>query len=321
MSFYEGMRVAVIGGAGMIGSHLVELLVEAGADVLVMDNLSRGRMSNLEGVLCEFRHTNAVQSHDLYDLVDRDAVFNLAARVTGMHYNRKHHAEMFYQNLLLQTVPLSLCAEAGVPLYAQVSTVCVYPHNVRFPALESEGHRGDPESTNAGYGWAKRMGERYAQWVAAERSIKIAITRFSNCFGPRDYFDEETSHVIPALIKRTLEDEVVKVYGTGEPIREFLLAKDAATGLMKVLQHYPEADPVNIGNPHNRVSIKELALLIQDVIGVKKLLTFDTSLPDGYPRRGSNIDKLVEKTGWLPEPNLMAGLKATVEWYLKHTEA
>lgn len=316
MGFYAGMKVAVIGGAGMIGSHLVELLEGEGADVTVLDNLSRGRKQNLSETRCQFIYTDASVLTNLNALKGMNAVFNLAAKVTGMHYNRKHHAEMFYENIMLQTVPLRACIMWEVPLYLQSSTVCVYPHDMAYPVYEEEGHRGEPEPTNAGYGWAKRMGERYAQWVAQEYDIKIGITRLSNAFGPRDYFDEETSHVIPALIRRTIEDDYVMVYGTGLQSREFLYAKDAAMGMMKVLEHYPRGYPVNIGSPANRITIEDLADLIQEIVGVKKPLYFDASIPDGYPRRGSRIDKLVAKAGWQPQTTLREGLRATVAWYL-----
>jgi nucleoside-diphosphate-sugar epimerase len=321
--FWHGKRVAVLGGAGMIGSQLVALLVEAGAEVAVADDLSRGRMSNLNSIDCEFDYADLTDMHNLRSIRAKDAVFNLAARVTGMHYNRLHHGEMFYENMLLQTVPLKACIMWNVPLYLQCSTVCVYPRDMGFPVTEEEGHRGEPEPTNLGYGLAKRLGERYAQWVHQETGMGIGITRFSNCFGPRDYFDPKTSHVIPALIKRTFEDDVVKVYGTGNQLREFLYAEDAAIGAMKVLEHYAVADPVNIGNPNNRITIRGLANLIQDLVfgpGIYKPLYFDTSIEDGYPRRGSAIEKLIKVTGWQPQTSLFDGLRETISWYQKNKD-
>lgn len=322
--FWNGKRVAVLGGAGMVGSQLVALLAEAGADVTVADNLSRGRMSNLNGLDCRFGYADLTNVHGCRAVKNQDAVFNLAARVAGMHYNRLHHSKMLRENLLLQLVPLDACIMWKVPLYLQCSTVCVYPRDMSFPVKEKEGHRGEPERTNAGYGWAKRIGERYAQWVHLETGMGIGITRFSNCFGPRDYFDPETSHVIPALIRRTIEDDVVKVYGTGNQIREFLYSGDAAIGAMKVLEHHAVGDPVNIGNPKNRITIRKLARLIQDVLWPdftpRKPLHFDASIEDGYPIRGSDITKLIEVTGWQPGTDLDDGLVATIDWYQKNKE-
>jgi nucleoside-diphosphate-sugar epimerase len=185
----------------MIGHQLVKLLCEEDAQVTVLDDFSRGRRENLEGLPCGVVDQDACKTP--FDYAGKDAVFNMAAKVTGMHFNRHNHDEMFRHNMLLQTTPLHYAAMAGVPLFLQASTVCVYPHDMQYPVPEEEGHRGDPEPTNAGYGWAKRMGERYAQWMAEKHPIKVGITRFANCYGPSDYFDHETSHVIPALIRKT----------------------------------------------------------------------------------------------------------------------
>tara|TARA_Y100000310_G_scaffold328928_1_gene397892 strand:+ start:6791 stop:7780 length:990 start_codon:yes stop_codon:yes gene_type:complete len=318
VSFYTDKKVVVIGGAGMIGSFLTEQLVAEGAEVTVVDNLSRGRAENLAAVTHAFSYNNATKLYELAMLKGKDIVFNLAAKVTGMHYNREHHAEMFAQNMLSQIVPLQAALMWEVPYFLQASTVCVYPREMSFPVSEEEGQQGEPEPTNAGYGWAKRMGERYAQWVAQEHDIEIAISRFSNVFGPRDYFDEETSHVIPALIKRTLEEDEVEVYCIPGILREFLYVKDAARGLMELMEHYPEADPVNIGNRHNRVTIGQLAKLIQEVIGVEKPIKY-VGGEGGYPRRGSAPFKMINKCKWAPEPNLREGLEATVDWYRRHS--
>jgi nucleoside-diphosphate-sugar epimerase len=311
----------------MIGHQLVRLLVEAGADVVAVDDLSRGRMGNLSGIDCEFVYANLTNIDSCNAIKGADAVFNLAASVTGMHYNRLHHAEMFQGNMLLQMVPLWAAVMWNVPLFLQCSTVCVYPREMSYPVAELEGHHGSPEPTNAGYGWAKRMGERYAMWVKQARpEMGIAITRFSNCFGPADYFDHKTSHVIPALIRRTLQDDVVKVYGTGNQVREFLYSEDAAIGAMKVLEYYSTGQPVNIGNPNNRISIRGLALEIQRVmlyhrwIPQTKALHFDTSIEDGYPRRGSHIARLRLATGWQPKTGLCGGLINTIQWYLDNKE-
>jgi len=321
-SFYEGMRVVVFGGAGMIGSQLCGLLLRAGASrVVAVDDLSRGRLSNLNGLDVDFVRMDVTSGMIKEWLYGSDCVFNLTAKVTGMHYNRDHHAEMFYHNMLAQIKPLMFSVEIGVKRYLECSTVCVYPREMSFPVTEEEGHVGEPEPTNAGYGWAKRMGECFAEWVGTEYNIDVAITRFSNCFGPRDYWDPETSHVIPALISRILgNDEVVKVYGTGNQVREFLYSRDAALGAMKVMEYGVGRGPINIGNPRNRITIRGLAKLIQEAAGVSKPLSFDTSIPDGYPRRGSDITKLIALTGWQPETGLLEGLRKTIRWYAEHRE-
>lgn len=326
MGFYTGKRVAVLGGAGMIGSQLVELLIEKEAEVTAYDDFSRGRWQNLYGKGCDVQRIDIIEERQALLKAFRrsryDVVFNLAAKVTGMHYNHDHHTRMFFDNMQLMMIPLSIAASCKVPLFLQASTVCVYPREMSFPVSEEEGHVGEPEPTNAGYGWAKRMGERLAQWVCQESDMKVGITRFSNVFGPRDYFDDETSHVIPALIKRTLSDEPhVTVYGSGKQVREFLYSRDAAMGAMKVLRHYPEADPVNIGNPYNRITINALAMAIGVIAGsCKPIVNVTNVYPEGYPKRGSDIGKLLKVTGWRPQTDLDEGLEEAIQWYKENRE-
>jgi nucleoside-diphosphate-sugar epimerase len=187
MSYWSGKKVLVTGGAGFIGSHLVEQLVEEGARVRVADNLERGRAENLSAVKNDIEFLKL----DLRDLDNcrkacegMEVVFNLAAKVTGIEYNRNHHADMFENNMLLQQNPLHAAAEKGVARFIQVSTACIYPHDAIVPTPESEGTRGEPEPTNAGYGWAKRMGERLAEYYARETGMEIGIVRPFNAYGP-----------------------------------------------------------------------------------------------------------------------------------------
>jgi GDP-L-fucose synthase len=325
MGFYTDKRVAVLGGAGMIGSQLVELLKEAGAaKVWIFDDLSRGRRENLTRPFT-LRQIDCADLGAIGTWLNQarpEIVFNLAAKVTGMHYNKDHHANMFLQNIALMTIPLRVAVEVGVEYFLQASTVCVYPRDMDFPVFEEEGHRGEPEPTNAGYGWAKRMGEKYAQWVCQEYGMKVGITRFSNCFGPRDYFDDETSHVIPALIKRFLGHEpYVKVYGSGDQIREFLYSRDAAIGAMKVMEYSHDATPVNIGNPGNRISINDLAMEIGVLCdSIKSTVNVTNVYPEGYPKRGSDITRLETLTGWVPETALNVGLAEAIKWYRENRE-
>ena len=325
--FWRDKHVVVTGSHGLVGGFLIEHLVSAGAVVTAIDDLSRGRpdrLRHIRGIVMTARGDAAAQQAlPLYR--GADVVFNLAAKVTGMHYNREHHCEMFCENMRLQMLPLLHALRAGVKRFCQVSTVCVYPHDMPYPVPEDWGHRGEPEPTNAGYGWAKRMGERLAQWAAHEYGLEVAIVRPSNMYGPWDYFDEATSHVIPALIRRAVEsrEDHLLVYGSGQQIREFLYADDGAVGMMKVTERYAAADPVNIGTGmETAISIADLAMLIQEVcaemgaIRAPRALRFDTSLPDGYPRRGTDISKLIRVTGWQPAMPLRDGLRHTIAWWL-----
>ena len=322
MVLWEDKKVIVTGGAGFIGSHLVEFLVEEGVKVTVADNLERGRFENLKNVEKEINFIKI----DLRNLDNckkacqgQDVVFNLAAKVTGIGYNRTHQKEMFENNILLQTFPLKAAYEMGVQRFCQVSTACVYPHDAMVPTPESEGTRGEPEPTNIGYGWAKRMGERLAEYYAQETGMEIVIVRPFNAYGPRDYYDEKTSHVIPALIKKVMDgNNPVIVWGSGNQSRVFVHARDFAKGIMLVTEKYPQADPVNIGHD-DEVKIKDLLKKIQDMTGNHNKVFYDTSKPEGYPRRAADTTKLKKVThGFVPSISLEEGLREMIGWYEKY---
>lgn len=319
MSYWSGKKVLVTGGAGFIGSHLVEQLVEEGARVRVADNLERGRAENLTAVKNDIEFLNL----DLRDLDNcrkacegMEVVFNLAAKVTGIEYNRNHHADMFENNMLLQQNPLHASAEKGVARFIQVSTACIYPHDAIVPTPESEGTRGEPEPTNAGYGWAKRMGERLAEYYARETGMEIGIVRPFNAYGPRDYYDTATSHVIPALIKKVIDGmNPVEVWGSGNQKRVFVHAKDFATGLRLLGEKYAVPDPVNLGHD-KEISIRELVEKIQEMTGIKNPVYYNTNMPEGYPRRAADTTKLKKVTGgFTPQISLEEGLAEMIDWY------
>lgn len=300
------------GGAGFIGSYMTELLVEAGARVTVADNLSRGSRNRIQSVLSRID----LQEVDLFKekacqkvCNGKDVVLNLAAKVTGIEYNRFHMADMFESNMKLQMNVLHAAAEQGVKRFLQVSTACIYPRDARIPTLESEGERGSPEPTNEGYGLAKLMGERLAKYYTREKGVEVVIGRPFNAYGPRDHFDEATSHVIPAIMKRVLDGEdPVTIWGSGDQSRVFVHAKDIARGMMLIAEKAPPATPVNIG--HDReITIKELFRLICQVTGKNPTPFFDTSKPDGYPRRAADTTRLKQITGFIPSISLENGLK------------
>lgn len=322
MSFWKGKRVLVTGGAGFIGSYLAELLVEQQSNVYVVDNLERGQLENLRSCWDDITFMRG----DLRDpalcrevTADKDVVMNLAAKVTGIEYNRYHHGDMFTSNILINTNVLEAVRLNGVKRYLAVSTACIYPHDAKVPTPESEGGRGSPEPTNEGYGWAKRMAEQQAIYYAQEYGMEIAIARPFNAYGSRDYFDEATSHVIPALLRRVLDGEdPVVVWGSGNQTRAFVHALDVARGMMLLTEKYPAADPVNIGHDEE-ISIRELVMLILRLTGKKSNVVFDTSRPDGYPRRAADVTKLRTVTGgFVPSIPLDEGIAQTIEWYRIH---
>lgn len=319
-NFWKSKKVLVTGGAGFIGSHVVEKLIYRGADVTVLDNLQNSTRNNLSAVNGNYRFVEG-------DCTDRtiaqeackrqDIVMNIAARVGGIEYNRTHQATMMRDNLLIGIVMLEAARKAQVERFLAVSSACVYPRDCSVPTSESEGFLSEPEPTNGGYGWAKRMAEKQAIYYAEEFGMKNGIVRPYNCYGPRDHFDPRYSHVIPALIKRVFDGEdPVVVWGSGEQTRAFLFVDDMAEGMIQSIEKYPEPDPVNLGTDEE-ISIKELVQKIIDISGKRIKIKFDTSKPDGSPRRNSDNTKMLKKVGFTPKITLDEGLRKTIDWYLR----
>ncbi len=324
MSYWKNKRVLVTGGAGFIGSYLSELLVEAGAKVTVADSLVRGNRERIQAILKKIH----LEEANLFEpsacakvCQNQDVVLNLAAKVTGIEYNRFHMADMFETNMKLQMNVLHAAAECGIKRFLQVSTACIYPHDAKVPTPESEGERGSPEPTNEGYGLAKFMGEKLARYYTQEKGIEVVIVRPFNAYGPRDHFDEATSHVIPAIMKRILdEDDPVVIWGSGNQSRAFVHARDVARGMMLAAEKAPPAEPINIGHDHE-VTIKDLFALICKVIGKYPQAHYDTSKPDGYPRRAADTTLLKKYTGFVPAISLEDGIREMLEYFVAASKA
>lgn len=318
MGFWDGKKAMVTGGVGFIGSHTVEMLVDLGAKVTVVDNMKNSTMKNLEQVKDEISLVEA----DITDLEQskkacsgQDVVLNLVARVGGIGYNQAHPGTMFRDNVLMSTTVLEAARLCDIERFLVVSSACVYPRDCTIPTPETEGFLDDPEPTNFGYGWAKRVAEVQARSYQMEYGMKIAIARPYNAYGPRDHFDPETSHVIPALIKRIFDGEnPLSVWGSGEQTRAFLYVKDFARGLIETVERYPECDAVNVGTDEE-ISIKDLVYLLLDISGKRPEVYFDTSKPSGQPRRNCDTTKAKEKVGYEAHFSLREGLKETVDWY------
>ncbi len=320
-NFWQQRRVAVTGGAGFIGSHVVEQLVAAGGQVTVVDILSRGRTENLQAVRAQV----AVRHADLRDLRattvafrDQDTVIHIAARVAGVAYNQAHPAEMFYENTAMTLAVFEAARQAHVRQVEMVSTACVYPRNCQIPTPETDGFLEDPEPSNLGYGWAKRLGEVQGRLYALEYGMAVGIVRPYNAYGPRDHFDATTSHVIPALISRVMsgEDPVV-VWGDGEQSRAFLYVEDFARGVLEATERYPQPDPINLGTA-DEIKIKDLITLIVELSGRRPKILFDTSKPTGQARRNCETSKAERLAGFAARVPLRQGLARTITWYRDH---
>jgi GDP-L-fucose synthase len=230
-------------------------------------------------------------------------------------------ADMFESNMKLQMNVLHAAWECGVKRFLQVSTACIYPHDAKVPTPESEGERGSPEPTNEGYGLAKLMGERLAKYYTKEKGMEVVIGRPFNAYGPRDHYDEATSHVIPALIKRVLDgDDPVAIWGSGNQSRAFVHAKDVARGMMLVAEKAPPAQPINIGHDQE-ITIKELFNLVCKVLGKNPKPYYDTSKPDGYPRRSADTALLRRITGFVPSISLEQGIREMYEAFITPVNA
>jgi len=315
--FLEGKSVLVTGGAGFVGSHLVETLVREGAKVTVVDLLERGNLKNIESVRgdIEFIHGD-LRNGDLCDKVcqGKEVVMHLAAKVGGVAYNVAHPGTMFYTNVLINTNILEAARKASVDRILMVSSACVYPRHCTIPTPEEEGFLEDPEPTNLGYGWAKRIAEIQARCYVLQYNMKIAIVRPYNTYGPRDDFSPETSHVIPALIQRVLKGEnPLRVWGSGDQTRAFVYVTDMVKGLMLTTEIHPKSDPINIGT-EEEVTIRDLAHWVVRVSGKSPKIVFDTEKPSGQPRRNADISKAKRILGYRPTLSLEEGLKKTMEW-------
>lgn len=295
---WHNQRVVVTGGAGFIGSHLVNRLYAQRARVTVVDDLSRGR--NIGGFLdrIDLRYDEPVIPFD-------SVVFHLAAKVAGIHYNREHNLDMMQQNLAINWNVTQAVRKAHPRLYVYVSTACVYPHDAPVPTPESAGNIGNPEPTNYGYGVAKWVGEQQARYLHSEFEIPTIIVRFFNAFGPRDYYDVETSHVAPALIRRISElkdGEPLTVWGSGLQSRALVDARDIANALVMLAENDKahDARAINIGH-EREVTMNTLASMIMNMCGKSADIVNDRSMPDGYPRRAADTTRLRSLIHWLPD--------------------
>lgn len=319
MSYWKNKKVLVTGGAGFIGSYLTEYLVHEGAKVTVADNLKRGSKDRIKSVLKDIQLKVldlANYSDSLKACKNQEVVLNLAAKVTGIEYNRFNMADMFETNMKLQMNALHAASECKIKRFLQISTACIYPNDAKVPTPESEGERSAPEPTNEGYGYAKLMGEKLARYYAREKGMEVLIGRPFNAYGARDHFDEATSHVIPALMKRILDgDDPVTIWGTGNQSRAFVHAKDIARGMMLIAEKAPSGQPINIGHDE-QITIKALFQLICKILNRYPKAYFDTSKPDGYAKRGADVTLLKKYTGFVPSIPLQDGIREMADHFL-----
>jgi GDP-L-fucose synthase len=295
-------RALVTGGGGFLGSHLVERLEAAGHDVFV----ARRRDYDL---------TRFDDAQRLYADARPQIVYHLAAEVGGIGANRANPGRYWYANLMMGAHVLELSRINGVPKTVLAGTVCAYPKFTPVPFHEDDLWNGYPEETNAPYGVAKKSILVGAQSYREQYGTDAIFLLPANLYGPRDNFDLESSHVIPALIRKMIDNarEVV-LWGDGSPTREFLFVEDAAEGLQLAAERYDGAEPVNLGTGVE-TSIRELAETIAELTGFDGEIVWDTSMPNGQPRRQLDASRARELFGFEARTPLRDGLARTIAWY------
>ncbi|MCL0087915.1 GDP-L-fucose synthase, partial [Dehalococcoidia bacterium] len=290
-----------------LGQHVVKKLEERGCKQIFVPRSKDYDLVEMEGV------------KRLYKDAKPDIVIHLAARVGGIGANMKNAGRFFYENLMMGIQMMEQGRLFGVDKFVAIGTICAYPKFTPVPFKEDDLWNGYPEETNAPYGLAKKMLLVQAQAYRQQYGFNSIYLLPVNLYGPGDNFDPDYSHVIPALIKKCMDaiqegrDEIV-LWGTGKPTREFLYVEDAAEGIALATERYNKPDPVNLGSGFE-ISVKDLAELIAKLTGFEGTIIWDTSKPDGQPRRCLDVSRAKEEFGFQAEVGFSEGLEKTIEWY------
>ncbi len=303
-------KILVTGGRGFLGSWVVDALKERG---VAEKNISTPSSKELDLTKWE----NCVKA-----VAGQDIVIHIAARVGGIGANKAHPGAFFYDNAVMGVQLMEAARQAGIKKFVTIGTVCAYPENPPIPFREEDLWEGYPTPVTAPYGLAKKMLLVQGQAYREEYGFNAIFLLPTNLYGPRDDFNPEHSHVIPARIKATLEAQEnsapsIEVWGTGKATRDFLYVGDAAKAIVQATELYDKPDPVNIGSGRE-VPIRELVEMIVKIVGYQGKLVWDTSKPDGQPRRSLDVSRARKEFGFNPTTNFEQGLQATINWYRAH---
>ncbi|HPD07498.1 MAG TPA: GDP-L-fucose synthase [Candidatus Bipolaricaulis sp.] len=305
--FWHGKRVVVTGGAGFLGSYVVERLQERGCREIFVP---RSKDYDLRDRTHILRMLNDARPH---------IVIHLAAVVGGIGANRKYPGRFFYDNAIMGIQLIEEARKAAVEKFVCVGTICAYPKYTLVPFKEDDLWNGYPEETNAPYGLAKKMLLVQLQAYRQQYGFNGIYLLPVNLYGPRDNFDPEYSHVVPAVIKKCVDarrrgNDKIVAWGTGEASREFLYVEDAAEGILLATERYNKPDPVNLGSGEE-IRIKDLVMLIKELSGFKGQVEWDTSQPDGQPRRRLDTTRALREFSFQAQTGLREGLERTIRYY------
>jgi GDP-L-fucose synthase len=309
---WSDTRVLVTGGSGFLGRAVVGRLATRGPKEVATPSSAD----------YDLRHEEAVRA--LFTDVEPDLVIHLAARVGGIGANMAHPADLYLDNLLMGTFVLEEARRRGTAKTVMIGTICSYPKFTPVPFSEDSLWQGYPEETNAPYGIAKLAQLVQLQANRAQYGQRAIYLMPTNLYGPRDKFNPAVSHVIPALIKKAVDAKesgapAIEVWGTGSASREFLYVDDAAEGILLAAERYDGPDPVNLG-ANRELAIRDLVTIIVDLVGYEGEVRWDTTKPDGQPRRGVDASRAEALFGFRATTSFEEGLARTLEWYLAHRD-
>lgn len=319
-TFWADKRVIVTGGAGFLGSFVVEKLKARGAAEVIVPRVEEydlTDLTNIQRLFADVKGSGNVQSSTFQP--SNLLIIHLAALAGGIGANRARPADFFYTNLMMGVQLMHEAWKRGVGKLVAIGTICAYPKFTPLPFKEENLWDGYPEETNAPYGLAKKMLLVQAQAYREQHGFNAIYLLPVNLYGPRDNFNLETSHVIPALIRKCLEaqergDRQVTLWGDGSPTREFLYVEDAAEGILLAAERYNGSEPVNLGSG-NEISIKDLSELIARLTGFQGELVWDSTKPNGQPRRALDVSRAADYFGFRAQMPFEEGLRRTIEWY------
>ena len=311
-SFWSDKRVVVTGGAGFLGSFVVEQLRTKGCRQIIVPRSRDYDLVEMEAV------------RRLYADTTPDVLIHLAARVGGIGANQANPGRFFYENLMMGSQLIEIGRQRGLGKLVAIGTICAYPKFAPIPFQEDDIWAGYPEETNAPYGLAKKMMLVQSQAYRQQYGFNSIVLFPVNLYGPRDNFDLQTSHVIPALIRKCVEardtgaSEIV-LWGDGTPTREFLYVEDAAEGILLAAEQYEDSRPLNLGTGEE-ISINGLATMIATEVGYTGRIAWDKTKPNGQPRRCLDVSRIKQTIGFQAKHTLRDGLKKTIAWFHAHRE-